>query len=237
MLTQETNHGAGHRAAPKYNDAEIVSQLISTKFWISVFQKGGFIYLFSSIVKFILYGFAFSLSTIFRYQFGVRTIGLLFYLGSLCLMIAFNSTTVHILFKPFFAFAAPILPFVMDTESMLNLVLVELHSQFLLYFLYVVAFFGLVNVLTLVSGFGNKTDATKRGSSYLYQWFFRGSQHIQESMVQGVFEPVLASLMGFACWYLLHDPYAAVYFWVASISLVWTELRDLGLQKRLRYPG
>lgn len=238
MLTEESNIGKGHRVAPKYSDSEILMNLFSGGEWAKVFGQGGLFILIGRIARFLSYALAFSLGTVFRCRYGVRTVGfILLLLGTLALMVSFNSTRIWIGFKPFFGFVLPVLPFVMEPESLWSLMIKEVHSIALLYFSMGVAALGLFNVLAIKIGFGNDKDATKRGDSYLYRLFFKRRARVSETLIQGLIEPLIASSVGLLFAYEFGDLVFAIYLWLSSACLSVQEVFDVALQRRIRHPG
>ncbi|MBO6516058.1 MAG: hypothetical protein JJ975_05870 [Bacteroidia bacterium] len=221
------------RVSRKYGDAEIILNLFSTQFWKDLFLNKNHIawVLIAEFVHLNRYMLALSLGTIFRYKFGGRTNGFIISIMTLFMLISWNSAAVVWPVKPFMEFGMIFLPAFLDLAELKNILWYQVHSVPMRTFTLVYAAMCLFHAGAIAFGYGDKSDRTKRGNSFLYEFVFKRTS-VGEFAVQGVIEPIIASLAG---WYFFSqgDLVFSTYLWAASFCQGLIHTMDYANQQKL----
>ncbi len=234
MQTQESNYDDIKLSRNrKIGDTSIIFGMVNTQFLRMIILKEGAKACYEQLQyyrKFMTALLALSPSVFFRRLFGAETCGFLTTVCGLNFLLVFNSTHIPIIFKPIVALFSPLLVFFKSREELLDLILVDVHSQILIYVAALYTVLSLTHTVMIYAGFGNK-KMTTRGVSLIHSWIskYRG---IDNFTVQGVIEPILTIIIGFVFWELAGDLWAAVYLWISAASVAIMQLTDKSAQMK-----
>ncbi len=137
------------------------------------------------------------LKAVLRYAHGKRTTGIIITLMSVLMMIAFNTNNIIGYLATFFPLAAPIMPFLMTGDQIINATFFAIRSEPLLIFWMAYLVISTIHLLCIYKGVGTThLAATKRGTSILYGLLFKHFK-LSEYTVEQFIEPLLAISIGY----------------------------------------
>jgi|GEM_PF-4765206 len=227
MISKATDHISKLRVWPVYGDLGMLVQFIKSsalkRIWTGdkkIFSAT-IIWLFKAKIEML----ALMSRSIFRYNHGRHTTGILMLLWVLTMVVAFNQGNAlgHLLsFIPF----GSILLFVkanwVDVQEMIWF---QVTSQAITIWLVIFTITHIVHVARIYLEVGNTTDHMKRGSSWLHSGIFK-TRYISEYKTQCFIEPILTALMGYGVWLVYDDKLFLVLAIASAISIFLQEFAD-----------
>ena len=232
MKTHRLTTRVKTRVIKKYGDSAIMLGFYTTEWWNNLLKEGGkmaFWKIFISSLKFVLALFADAIGSIFRYKHGIMSKGWILTFYTVFLIVLFNSSACYHVLKPFLFWFVPFLGFA-GVDWIIIWTLGEIHSFQLLVFAFVYMLFSVVHVI--ISYVRNETeDASKRGDSWLYQYLFRHTGFVPESVIQIVLEPFLAFIMGWYFWQS-GDAVFGAFLCIAALSMFSQDYLDWAHQQK-----
>jgi len=199
MINRNQNRAIKPSFVPKFSDPDILKNVLNSDIWKHLFlreKKAVWIFL-KAIVLLKMEMFISPVRSAFRYGHGKRIMGLFILVMSALMMIAFNTHHLAGYFATFFPLAAPVVPFFMSGEQLINAAFVDIRSVNLMYFWIGYLVVSAIHLTCIYTGFGDTHKAPfKRGTSILYVLIFKHIK-VSEIVVQRFIEPTIIGGLGY----------------------------------------
>ena len=169
--------------------------------------------------------FALPARSVLRYNHGRNTTGLIMSIWSIAMMLAFNAA--HILGPglTFIPFISPVLIFIWP-ELVLNYVVVQYRSPFLLGLCALFLITQIVHIIRQKRSDIHRTDQNKRGES-LINLALPKSRKVNEYWLQCIGEPLLLIIIGYAVFASTGDlTFFADFMSLSALSIFMQETAD-----------
>lgn len=231
MITNESNINIKPRATIKVGDLAIIHGATQTQFWKTLFNKHWTEFMILALRQYLRFNRAmmgFQMWSVFRFNPGYQTTGILLTLASLCFLLSFNSVHVPIWLKPFAMFAVPFVPFFKSPEEIYQLVMTDVESQFLLIYTGLFTLTSVAHLFTIWIARGNNS-ITKRGESWIGFSLSR-LMKVDEFVICGLLEPLITIGIGIAAWKLVGDLHFGVFMLLIALSEASQQILDKSYQ-------
>lgn len=206
-----------------FGDSAIAYGIGRSKLWGLLITKPftAFILAIGQYLQFTRAAFSYALISVFRFRFGIQSCGLILSLGSVGIMIIFNSVHIWRIFSPFALFSLTALPFFYDWDTIYRWLFIDIRSQALLIWSGLVLIKSSIHVVMIYGGFGNE-DLTKSGVSYAYiglsKLFAKIRINVSEFVVAVFIESAFAIAMGCVFWFMVEDQTFGLFCFLMAFS-------------------
>lgn len=212
---------------PKFSDPDIFKSVINSDIWRHLFlgENRALWVLFKGLLFLKLEMFISPSKSFLRYNHGKRTMGIFIVIASTIMMVAFNTKNTAGYLATFFPLVAPVLPFFMSKEQILESAFVEIRSETLLYFSIAYVGISLIHLLVIYCKRGIHHLPNKRGTSILFVLIFRFLR-VPEYLVQRFIEPMIVAGAGLLFIHHYDDFTLGLFLIIAAACLFFQECYD-----------
>ena len=231
MINRKSVRGKRHNYIPRYSDADILQNVINTELWRLIYlrdSKAAWIVL-KAILNLKVEMFAAPLRAVLRINHGKRTIGVVIYLLSLLMLIAFNANYVVSYLCTFLPFLAPLLPFLLSGEQLLDAMFVSIHSRALLFFWILYGVLAPLHMIFTFKGWNTCEGEKVHGTSLIHLLLSKKIK-VSQAVSKVVLEPLLVLIGGLVLIIKGLDVSFGVFLIISALCLFGQELRNSILQ-------
>jgi len=220
MITEESNINIKPRSTLKIGDLAVIHAAVTTKnkFWNTLFYKHWSEFAVLCLRQYFRFNRAIMASqlwSVFRFNPGFQTMGLLSTLASICCLLSYNSSNVVDWLKPLSIFIIPFMPFFESPEGLYQLAVIDIESPLLLAYTGLFILSSLFHLVTIWIGRGNKS-ITKRGESWIGLALSKYMK-VDEFLI-GMLEVLIVIAMGLSAWKWAGDVHFSIYMLLISLS-------------------
>ena len=218
MITEQSNVNIKPNATLKIGDLAIIHAFTKTKVFDVLFRKQWTKFIILCLGQYLRFSraiLAFQHWSVFRFNPGFQTMGILAISASLCFLLSFNSTHVEPWAKPLAIFIVPFVPFFKTQEELYDLVIIDIESQSLLVYtgLYLLA--SIAHLFTIWISRGNN-KITRRGVNWIG---FLLSKHMKvDEFVINLFTVLISIGIGLIAWRWGNDIHFGIYMGIIAIA-------------------
>jgi len=196
--TTVSNQTARLRVIPKFGDLAMIVGLVRSNIWQQIYngEKKYWWTIFIWLLNIKIELFASCGRLLLRYNHGRHTTGVLTFIWTISMMVAFNHIHAFGYFITFIPFIAPVLFVWLDINDVERIVFVDVHSELLVYWMVIYTLVSLIHIIIIYGEWGEIKDHTKRGTSIIYKVISR-FRPIKEAKIEIAIEPLFLLLIGY----------------------------------------
>lgn len=231
MITQSSNQTKKLRTIPAFGDLAMLVALYRSALWKELYSnsKKGLWRIVKWLINVKVDMLSLIIRSIFRISPGEHTTGVMIYIWTLCMLIAFNSNSIEAIFFTLIPFAAPVLLINIRGAEFVDIVWGNVRSENLAYLIGVFAVLQLVHVIRIYLSGDENVDRMKRGSSWI-KLLFKHNKFITEFKIQCFVEPFIAAGIGYLFWKVEGDIWIFILLCSSAICLFLQEFLDKAYQ-------
>ncbi len=227
MISKASDQISKLRVQPIFGDIGMSVQFIQSKIIRQMFEGDKKIYwtIIVWMFKAKIEMFALLSRSILRYNHGRHTTGIMMFIWTISMLLAFNSGDKIGYLLSFIPFGSPLLLINMSWMQFQEIIWFQTTSESIALWIGIFSFFQLIHVIRIYLEVGNKDDHMKRGASWIYMPFSR-SKIISEFHVQCLIEPILIASIGYLIWINTGDMFFLILACTSGFCLFLQEFLD-----------
>lgn len=227
MISKASDHISRLRVQPIFGDIGMTVQFIQSKIIRQMFEGDKKIYwtIIVWMFKAKIEMFALLSRAILRYNHGRHTTGILMFLWTISMLLAFNSGDKIGYLLSFVPFGSPLLLINMSWMQFQEIIWFQTTSGSIAIWIGIFSFFQLIHVVRIYLEVGNINDHMKRGDSWIYLIFSR-SKTISEFHIQCFIEPILIASIGYLVFVITGDLFFLILACTSASCLFLQEFLD-----------